>query len=116
MYAGFTTPAMMSTDPFIGFEEGTASLGDRYGRDHGNMSSTISSLNPASLEFDDDAEMDGVADSSAASERANVAAFMLGRSRFFASPDSEDSDDAEEEKALVEAAAARKERRKAEKE
>ena len=110
MYAGFTTPAMMSTDPFIGFEEGTASLG-RYGRDHG-----ISSSNPASLEFDDDAEMDGVADSSAASERANVAAFMLGRSRFFASQDSEDSDDAEEEKALAEAAAARKERRKAEKE
>ena len=110
VYAGFTTPAMMSTDPFIGFEEGTASLG-RYGRDHG-----ISSSNPASLEFDDDAEMDGVADCSAASERANVAAFMLGRSRFFASQDSEeDSDDAEEEKALAEAAAARKERRKAEK-
>ena len=114
MYAGFTTPAMMSTDPFIGFEEGTA-LGDSMGAITVHVV-RHQLVEPRLLEFDDDAETDGVADCSAASERANVAAFMLGRSRFFASQDSEDSDDAEEEKALAEAAAARKERRKAEKE
>ena len=61
---------------------------------------------------DDDAEMDDAPTSSASNERANVAAFMLGRQRI----NDDEDDDAEEAAALAEAAAARKERRKNEKE
>ena len=56
--------------------------------------------------------MDSAPASSASDERANVAAFMLGRQKL----DDNDDDDAEEAAALAEAAAARKERRSAERE
>lgn len=59
-----------------------------------------------------DDPMDSAPASSASDERANVAAFMLGRQKL----DDNDDDDAEEAAALAEAAAARKERRSAERE
>ena len=60
----------------------------------------------------DDDPMDDVSDPSPSDERANVAAFMLGRSKIEENSD----DDAEEAAALAEAAARRKERRKGERE